>query len=170
MTSTDGAASSAPLSPRALSLLDGAPPYETLKRWRREFSHPRAPHKRKGRSLKVTLDEQHVMGGYALFLLRRLHIVDAEVLIDFLSVAFNKSVDKSWVSRHMHELGFSSHRPAGQPLKYFKQDALPTAIAFVEDTRPTLNAFGDKSRIVAMDQISFWDNGLVTSSYSPIGG
>lgn len=119
----------------------------------------------------MTLDEQQVMAGYALFLLRRQHIVDAEVLIDFLSVAFNKTVDKSCVSRHMHQLGFSSHRPAGQPLKYFRKDALPTAIAFVEDTRPTLNAFADKSRIVAVDQVSFWDNGLVvTSSYSPIGG
>ena len=109
------------------------------------------------------------MAGYALFLLRRQHIVDAEVLIDFVSVAFNKTVNKSWVARHMHKLGFSSHRPAGQPLKYFKKDALPTAIQFVEDTRPVLNAFNDKSRIVAVDQISFWDNGLVTSCYAPIG-
>ena len=170
MTSTDGAASSAPLSPRALSHLDGAPPYETLKRWRREFSHPRAPHKRKGRPQKVTLDEQEIMAGYTLFLLKRQHIVDAEVLIDFLSVAFNKAVDKSWVSRHMPKLGFSLHRPAGQPLKFFNKNALPTAIKFVDATRPVLNAFGDNSRIVAMDQISFWDNGLVTSSYSPIGG
>jgi hypothetical protein len=91
------------------------------------------------------------------------------VLIDFLSVAVNKTVNKSWVSRHMHKLGFSSHRPAGQPLKYFKKDALPTAIQFVEVTRPVLNAFNDKSRIVAVDQINFWHNGLVTSCYAPIG-
>lgn len=156
-------------TPRDLASTANAPPYTTLTRWRREFSHPRVPARRKGRICKLTLDEREVMAGYALYLLKRQHIVDHHVLVNFVSVAFNKQIEKSWVSRHMHKLGFSSHRPAGQPLKYFNKNALPAAIQFVEETRPVLNAFNDKSRIVAVDQISFWDNGLVTSCYAPIG-
>ena len=92
------------------------------------------------------------------------------MLIDFVASAFNVEIDEGLVSRYMHKLGFSSHRPGGLNIKYHSRDALQTAIEFVEDTRPALLRFNDESRIVAMDQISFWDNGLVTSCYAPIGG
>jgi hypothetical protein len=170
MTAANDDASLPSMSPRDLARIPNAPPRETLKTWKREWSHPRQPPKRRGVVAKVASDQQCIMAGYALFLIERMRVVSIEVLIDFLSSAFNLTVSKSWVSRHMHALGFSSHRPGGVPLKYYNRDALHTAIEFVNDVRPTLNKFGDKQRIVAMDQISFWDNGLVTSSYAPIGG
>ena len=69
----------------------------------------------------------------------------------------------------MRALKFSSRRPAGLSLKYYDKNALPKAIQFVEQTRPELNAFGDKSRIVAMDQIGISDKGVVTSCWAPVG-
>ena len=69
----------------------------------------------------------------------------------------------------MHDLGFSSRRPGGRSRKYTKPGALQTAIEFVAATRPQLASFGDKSRTVAMDEVSFFENGLVTSCYAPIG-
>ncbi len=169
MTAADDDPSLLRLAPRDLASFPSAPPRKTLEDWRRGFSHPRAPHKHKGADCKLTSDEFAVVGGYTLFLLSRRHVVDHHVIIDFVSTAFNETVTKSWVTKHLHQLGFSSHRPAGLSFKYYNADALPIAIDFVNDTRPTLLEFGDASRIVAMDQLSFWDNGLVTSCYSPIG-
>lgn len=118
---------------------------------------------------KLTSDELAVTAGYALFLLECRHVVDHHVIINFIFTAFNETVAKSWVSKHMHQLGFSSRRPRGLSWTYYNADALPIAVEFAADTRAALLAFGDNSRIVAMDQISFWDNGLVTSCYAPIG-
>lgn len=109
------------------------------------------------------------MAGYAVSLLERRAVVDCAVLIDFVATAFNKRVDKSWVSRHMRALKFSSRRPAGLSFKYYDKNALPKAIEFVEQTRPVLNRFGDKGRIVAMDQIGISDKGVVTSCWAPVG-
>jgi hypothetical protein len=109
------------------------------------------------------------MAGFALHLLVRQHAVTAAVLIDFIAAAFSKTVDKSWVARHMHALGFSSHRPAGRAIQFTKRGALPAAIAFAKETVRTLLAFNDKRRIVAMDQLGVWGNVVARSSYSPIG-
>lgn len=169
MTRSAADSSFQPLTPREISFHPGAPPLETLRYWRREFSHPRAPHKRKGAVCLLTTDEQHVLAGYAVHLLRHDEVVSGEVLVDFVATSFNKTIDKSWVSRHMHALGFSSRRPGGRSRKYTKPGALQSAIRFVEDTRPQLSAFADKARTVAMDEVSFFENGLVTSCYAPIG-
>lgn len=169
MTPSDNPLSPPPLSPLALSRFPDAPPYETLKRWRREFAHPRAPSQRKGPATKLTLDEQQIMGGYAVFLLQHLRLVDVQVMIDFVATAFNKTVSPWWISTHMHKLGFTSRRPAGRSLKFEKRGALAEAIEFVKQVRPTLLRFKDKRRIVAVDQIAFWDSGMATSCYAPIG-
>jgi hypothetical protein len=102
-------------------------------------------------------------------LLERRAVVDCAVLIDFVAAAFNKRVDKSWVSRHMRGLKFSSRRPAGLSMKYYDKNALPKAIEFVEQTRPVLKRFGDESRIVAMDQIGISDKGVLSKSWAPRG-
>src|SRR5689334_22881846 len=69
MTPPAGDPTRSALTPQYLASTPNAPPLETLRYWRREFSHPRAPARRKGRICKLTSDEQEVMAGYALFLL-----------------------------------------------------------------------------------------------------
>jgi hypothetical protein len=78
--------------------------------------------------------------------------------VDFVATAFNKTLSKSWLSRHMRALKFSSRRSTVLSIKFYDKNALPKAIAFAEEMRPAvLTAFGDKNRIVAMDQISVSD-------------
>jgi hypothetical protein len=66
---------------------------------------------RSGVKGKLTSDELAVVAGYALFLLERRHVVDHHVIIDFVASAFDETVQQPWVSKHMHQVGFSSHRP-----------------------------------------------------------
>jgi hypothetical protein len=152
-----------------LARFASAPPASTLRTWRLHRDTPPPAPQQRGVEGTLTTDELSVVGGYALYLLERRRVVDHHCIIDFVGSAYTEPVSQSWVSKHMHKLGFSSHRPRGLSWKYYNADALPIAIDFVNDTRPTLIEFGDTSRIVAMDQISFWSNGLVTSSYAPIG-
>jgi hypothetical protein len=169
MTAADDDPTLPRLSPAQLARFPSAPPRQTLSDWRGGYSHPRAPHKRRGADAMLSSDELDIVAGYALHLLRGRRVVDQHAIIDFVRAAFGVGVGKPWVTKHMHALGFSSHRPQGLSWVFYNADALPTAIDFVNEKRPVLLAFGDQSRIVAMDQISMWDNGLVTSCYAPVG-
>lgn len=151
-------------------MLTSAPPLRTLERWRRESSHPRAPPKRSGAIGKLDEEQLAVVAGYALFLLSRRYRPHCDSLLHL----------------HGHQracykvLGIETHArtrlllssAAAVLLPLLQQHALPVAIDFVNATRPQLLKLNDRSRIVAMDQLSFWDkdNGLITSCYAPIGG
>lgn len=113
MTEADEDASLPRLAPRDLASFPSAPPLKTLERWRRERNTPPPPPQRRGVEGKLTLDELSVVGGYALYLLERRHVVDHHVIIDFVASAFDETVQQPWVSKHMHQLGFSSHHPQG---------------------------------------------------------
>jgi hypothetical protein len=68
-------------------------------------------------------------------------------------------------------LGFSSsHRPGSLKYKYGGFTNLKAAIETLTELQSDLADVTERSRIVAMDQISFWDCGIATSSYGPIGG
>ena len=118
----------------------------------------------------VTAHQLHVVAGYMLFLASIHQQVTAAEVKDFVFLTFRQRVTKDWVAHHVHQLGFSSHRPSAIEFKYHIQPSLDAAIETVTNIRPILLAFNDKTRTVCIDQISFWDNGIVTSSYALIGG
>jgi len=118
----------------------------------------------------LSLEERSVLVGFLLYRLKHGQVADAAEIIDFASAAFDKSVTPSWVAIWMPKLGFSKHRPAARQLAFEGRGTLAAAIAWVGKNQPVLRAAHDVRRLVAMDQITVWDNGLVTSCYAPIGG
>jgi hypothetical protein len=92
---------------------------------------------------------------------------------DFMQIAFDKKIAPSSVSEILHEMGFSSHRPGPLSYRFGGRTDADEAIRFLKGVQQTLKKkvhSHEIERIVAIDQISFWDCGIVTSTYSPIGG
>jgi hypothetical protein len=90
-----------------------------------------------------------------------------------VQIAFDKEIAPSSVSVLLHKLGFSSHRPAPLEYKFGGAPDFDAGIEFLEAVQRDLKRDvppNENSRIVAIDQISFWDCGIVTSTYAPIGG
>jgi hypothetical protein len=52
----------------------------------------------------------------------------------------------------MKELGFSRHYAASTPRIFDSKTSVNAAIKFINDVQPKLNAVGDLSRVVAIDQ------------------
>lgn len=118
----------------------------------------------------LSQEERNVLLGFLLYRLEHGQAVDAAEITDFVSAAFDKAVTPSWVSKWMPRLGFSQHRPSARKLAFERQGTLAAAVAWVGENQPALRAAHSDRRLVAMDQITVWDNGLVTSCYAPIGG
>ncbi len=89
---------------------------------------------------------------------------------NFAQTIFHQTLSEPFISQHVHELGFSSHRPASLKITYGGIDTAKFAVDFLHTNQPVFSKFKISSRVVALDQISFWDCGVVTSSYSLIGG
>jgi hypothetical protein len=162
------------LLPRELAAADGAPPERTLKYWKTVFTREKRLPKHiplpPPQSLLST-DQSQVLAGYMLWRLRQNLVVDQDCLRDFISAAFKMhDVTNGWLSKHVKQLGFSRHLAASTPRIYDQKKSVIAAIDFVNEVQPILKAVRDKGRIVAIDQISFWDNGHVTWCYALIGG
>lgn len=111
-----------------------------------------------------------ILGGYVLFRLKTHQSVHQEDVQCFVQLAWNEVVSCSWVTRHMHHLGFVSKRPQGLSLRYTKHAKIEEGIKFLEQIQPLCMSAPKTELIVAMDQIMFWDNGFSVSSYGVIGG
>jgi hypothetical protein len=155
----------------------GAPDRATLYRWLQEefskqTSNDQKPVK-KGRHDYTSLlrrDQLDAIGGFMLWRLkihRPPHVFDVQ---SFCVSMFGLDPLDSWVSRHMRDLGFSKHSPQRLDVKYAKLDKGTEAPAFLEQVVPVFWNLKDKSEIVAMDQICFWDCGLSGPCYGVKGG
>ena len=114
--------------------------------------------------------EQCNILGYCLDRLSQHLGVNLDEVILFVKEAFGVTVSSQWASRHLHQLHFSSHRTRSLLVKYKKIDVYQHAITFLRELQPQLQKVKPISRIVAMDQISFWNGGIVASCFGPIGG
>lgn len=110
-----------------------------------------------------------IVGGFVLFCAERHQTCGGKEIIDFIQHAFDVTVDKSWVTKKMEEISMSSHRPASLKYTFGGYRAITTAAEYLEANQPVLQKVMPRSRVVAIDQISFWDCGVSTSTYSAIG-
>lgn len=155
---------------------EGAPSRATLYFWRDSAANdlaPSAPAAKRGRPSKFTQDELDVLGGYVLYCDEKHQVCGIHEVQDFMGIAFKKTITASCVSETLHKMGFSSHRPGPLSYKYGRPTDPDEAIEFLRGVQKTLKKEVHQheiQRIVAIDQISFWDCGIVTSTYSPIGG
>lgn len=159
-----------PISPADLSKCKGAPSKRTLYRWRGEGLPPAERDHTGGRPPLLTDDELKIVGGFILFCGEQHQHCGVREIQDFIWGAFDIQVLEPWVSKHVHKLGFSSHRPASLKYTYGGTTNLVSAIQTLTELQSDLAKVEDRSRIVALDQISFWDCGIITSTYGPTGG
>lgn len=160
-------------NPEQLGRMPGFPDATTLRRWLKEAQTPppvKASTAIVGRSPLLADDQLMIVGGFVLFCAEQHQIYGGKEIINFIDLAFAITVLKSWVSEKMEELGFSSHRPASLKYTYGGSKNIVTAVAYLKKNQPKLRNVHPCSRVVAFDQISFWDCGVSTSTYSPIGG
>lgn len=118
---------------------------------------------------RATQEELLIVGGWALQESDAHHVVNIDSVQEFVKVAFKIAVDDSWVSRHMHALHFTRHRPRSFKWKYAHQPSLQATLDWLNENQPIFAKVKPKQNIVAMDQMFFFSNGIVTSSYAPIG-
>jgi hypothetical protein len=123
-----------------------------------------------GRPALSTDKQLDIVGGYILFSAQMHQTCGVREIQEFIDIAFDQKVDESWISQHAHKLGFSSHRPASLKYTFGGVDNAKAAVDFLCTNQSALAKISDHSRIVAIDQISFWDCGITTSTYSLIGG
>ena len=160
------------LTPDSLAKLSGFPGAPTLRRWREEAENPPVPAKLTvtiGRPPLLSDEELMIVGGFVLFCAERHQTCGGKEIIDFIQHAFGVTVLKSWVAEKMEELGMSSHRPASLRFTFGGYRAITAAAEYLEANQPVLQKVEPHSRVVAIDQISFWDCGVSTSTYSAIG-
>ena len=159
-------------TPDSLSKLAGFPGAATLRRWRDEARNPSAVTEMTatiGRPPLLSDEKEKIVGGFVLFCAERHQNCGGKEIIDFIQHAFGITVLKSWVSEKMEEIGISSHRPASLKFTFGGYRSITTAAEYLVSNQPELRKVADRSRVVAIDQISFWDCGVSTSTYSAIG-
>jgi hypothetical protein len=160
------------LTPDILAKLPGFPAAATLREWREAARNPPAVPKitaTLGRPPLLTDEELMIVGGFVLFCAERHQTCGGNEIIDFIRQVFDVTVDKSWVAKKMEEIGISCHRPASLKFTFGGYRSITTAAEYLVANQPELRKVADRSRVVAIDQISFWDCGVSTSTYSAIG-
>jgi hypothetical protein len=161
------------MSAAKLSEYSGAPSKRTLLYWKSNAENPvevTAPQNPPGRPSKLTPDQLKIIGGFILFCVESHQGCTVMDIQNFAQTAFHERLSEPFISQHVHELGFSSHRPASLKFTYGGIDTAKAAVDFLRTNQSKLSKFKNTSRVVALDQISFWDCGVTTSSYSLIGG
>lgn len=161
------------ISANKLARYTGAPAKRTLQLWKANASNPPtevSPENARGRPPKLTDDQRKIIAGFILFCVESHQgctIVDIQ---NFAETFFHENLSEAFISQCAHQLGFSSHRPASLKITYGGIDTAKAAVDFLRTNQKTFASIKNRSRVVALDQISFWDCGVITSSYSLIGG
>jgi hypothetical protein len=119
----------------------------------------------------LTEEQKVIFGGKVLARLERHLSCTGDWSIAWLGAHFGWHTSKASVSRLMSDLAFASHRTKIWLGKEAPEVELEASIAKLEEIRTVISEKGfDKSHIVCMDQMSFWNEAVVTRSYGPIGG
>jgi hypothetical protein len=163
-----------PMAASELAEYVGAPDRRTLSRWNYLASETAESIVTNCSSVDhrslLGPQELKIIGGFLLFRLKTKHPPHIIDVVTFVKLAFNLSVQSPWVSRHVHSLGFSRHRPQSLLVKYAKKDNLDVGIGYLQQIQNVCLDLPDEAFLVAMDQIAFWDNGMSVSCYGVLGG
>lgn len=123
----------------------------------------------RGAPPKLTREQLYVVAGFVLDNATKHHLCAGEHVTGFISIAYREEVSRSYVSRHLHQLGFSSHRAKSEPSHYRFVDSTHAAVTFLKLHQQTFKTVGAEY-VVAMDEISIWDKCIVPYTYSVIDG
>jgi hypothetical protein len=123
-----------------------------------------------GRPSTLTEDQEMIFDDKVISRLSKHLPCTQEWASSWLAFHFGWEASKSSVSRLMHKLVFSSHKTASWLGSKEPEVEIKQSIAKLEEIRAAINKGYDWDYVVFMDQISFWNHGVVPHSYSPIGG
>jgi hypothetical protein len=70
----------------------------------------------------------------------------------------------------MHELNFTLRQVRSVPPERVADELADQMVEFLESVRDQLRSTYQLSRVVAIDQASFWNTPTILRSYAPIGG
>ena len=162
-----------PISVTTLANYQGLPNARTLRRWKHDVLSPPTvtdPAEKRERPPVLTSRELDILGGFVLFCAEHHQTCGTSEIQAFVEDVFDVKVAPTYVSRHMKELGFTTHRAASMRYTYGGKESVASAVRFLEEIQPVLQRVPTRESVVAIDQISFWDCGIVQSTYAPIGG
>ena len=156
----------------------GAPSLAELKRWKQEqemhlgsqISLQTVSPLSHDYSSKLSREQLDVIGGFMLWRMKIYRPPHQSDVSDFVYLAYRFRPTASYISRHVHLLGFSKRRTAKLALKYSHHDNIALGAQCLSDIQALFSRVQDKSRIVYMDQLAIWDSGLAVSCYGVIGG
>lgn len=160
------------LTPDVLANVAGFPAAATLREWREAARNPPADlhlTATPGRPPLLSDEQLMIVGGFVLFCAERHQTCGGKEIIAFIGHAFEVTVDKSWVAKNMEHIGISSHRPASLKFTFGGSQCITSAVKYLGENQSVLRKIVPRSRVVAIDQISFWDCGVSESTYSAIG-
>tara|TARA_B100000405_G_C16657305_1_gene400720 strand:- start:75 stop:722 length:648 start_codon:yes stop_codon:yes gene_type:complete len=161
------------ISIAALCRTPGAPPRATVNSWLRgevTGAQEQMPATAFDHKSKLSYEEELVVVGHLLQVLQAHRAVVLATVTEFVATFLDVVVSDSWASRFLSRHAFSQHRPASLPVSFAVHDALGHAIDFVDANRDELCAADVGGYLYAIDQVAFWDNAVVTSCFSPVGG
>jgi hypothetical protein len=160
------------LDSEVLARLPGFPGARTLRRWRTEAKNPPKPPRVPvplGRPSLLNDVELMVMCGFVVFCAERHQTCGGKEIIAFVQHAFGVSVQKSWLTDKLKPLHITSHHSASLKYTYGGSRPIAAALAYLEEHQSVLAKVEPRARVVAVDEISFWDCGVTERTYSPEG-
>jgi len=114
--------------------------------------------------------QELVVVGFCLFTLSCHRAVTLELVLDFVRTHFREDLSQQWASLFFKRHHFAKHRPAALPVAYAVHDTLDLAVSWLRDNQSDLCNAVTTDALFSLDQISFWDNAVCASSFSPVGG
>jgi hypothetical protein len=123
-----------------------------------------------GRPASQLLDEELlIVCGFVVFCAEHHQTCAGKNIVNFIAHAFGVTVLKTWVSARLKELHITSHCSASLKYTYGGNRPITAAAEYLRKHQPRLAKVKDRSRVVAMDQMSIWDCGVTERTYSPVG-
>jgi hypothetical protein len=154
--------------------LPSAPSPRTLRLWRQQEEQGKltpssAPH---GPVSTLTQLERNTIIGKVIHRLKEHRAITILVISNFLSASLNKPRSHAWISTFLCSSGFSGQIARSTPPARIPTNLESRVTSFLTTVRKQLEELGGPSalsRLVAVDETSFWDNSIVLCSYAVQG-
>jgi len=144
---------------------DHPPSAATIYRWKKEAlteDEHVARLKRRGRSPKLSDEQNQLLCGFACSLRHSHKTVSLQLLQDFCYTHLAVTLSYSSISKRMKEWGFSSQRAMQRESRMVSQKVVDDAIDLVS----TVRAYQyPPNRILVMDETGLWSNQMAPYTY-----
>lgn len=124
----------------------------------------------RGQPSLLTSGEMEVVAGWILTQEIKEKVVRGVDVINFVKDSFNLDVSKQWVSEALQRFGFSSQRIKSSKASSPMIKKIPEMKQFISEVRSLISEGVELSRLVAMDEVMFWNSGSILRSYAVRNG